>query len=319
MQLTKAEVNEPPGHEIESGPGVGSAHRPDSICATDVRKKESVPVLELEGRSIYYETFGDPADPTLLLVSGLTSQLTAWPEGFCEAFVDRGFHVVRFDNRDCGLSTIFPVGATYTLSEMADDAAQLLTHVSEGPAHVLGISMGGMIVQTLAAERPELVATMTSYASSTGNPDVGHPTPEAWKLLMAPAPTNRAEAVAAGVAGKEMWGTKDTWSEEEFGEFCGDNWDRSHPDGGGERQFAAISAAGDRSAQVATISCPSLVIHGDADTLINVSGGQHTAELIPDCEYIEVEGMGHDIPITEWPMIVSVVTNLVVRAAAGAR
>lgn len=274
-----------------------------------------MPVLELADRSINHETFGSPSDPLLLLVSGLTSQLTSWPVEFCEAFVDRGFHVARFDNRDCGLSTIYPADATYTLSDMADDAAELIQHLTSEPAHVLGISMGGMIVQTLTAERPELVASMTSYASTTGNPDVGMPTPEAWKLLTAPAPTTREEAVAAGIAGKHVWGTADTWNEEEWGAFSGDNWERSHPEGGGERQFAAISAAGDRSASVSTIQRPTLVIHGDADTLISPSGGRHTAELIEGAEYIEVEGMGHDIPITEWPMIVATVTTLAARAA----
>jgi pimeloyl-ACP methyl ester carboxylesterase len=273
-----------------------------------------MPVLELADRSIYHETFGDPADPLLLLVNGLTSQLTMFPVEFCEAFVDRGFHVARYDNRDCGLSTILPEGASYTLSDMADDAARMIEHLSDEPAHVFGISMGGMIVQTLAAERPELVASMTSFASTTGNPDVGMPTPEAWELLIAPAPTTREEAIEAGLAGKRMWGTADTWDPVEWAEFCGANWDRSHPEGGGERQFAAISAAGDRSASVATIGRPSLVIHGDADTLIGASGGRHTAELIPGAEYVEVENMGHDIPITEWPMIVSLVTSLAVRA-----
>ncbi len=274
-----------------------------------------MPVLELADRSIYHETFGNPEDPLLLLVNGLTSQLTMYPVEFCEAFVDRGFHVVRYDNRDCGLSTIFPADATYTLSDMADDAAQLIQHLSDEPAHIFGISMGGMIVQTLAAERPELVASMTSYASTTGHPDVGMPTPEAWELLTAPAPTTREEAIAAGVAGKHMWGTKDTWDPSEFAELCGTNWDRSHPEGGGDRQFAAIAASGDRSDAVATIRRPTLVIHGDADTLIGASGGRHTAELIPGAQYIEVEGMGHDIPITEMPMVVSAVTSLAVGAS----
>jgi len=267
-----------------------------------------VPYVEAEGRTLYAESFGDVADPPLLLVNGLTSQMLSWPEDFCLAFVDRGFFVMRFDNRDVGLSTIFTNGPDYTLSDMADDCVEVLAHFGFERAHVMGISMGGMIVQTLAIDHPEVVASMTSYASRTGNKDFGEPTPEARAQLMAPEATTREEHIANGIKGKEIWGTADTWSEEEFGEFMGALWDRGQPRGGGARQYAAVMESGNREDALANLDVPTLVIHGDADTLITPAGGQRTADVIPGAQYVEIEGMGHDIPITEWPQIVQLVT-----------
>lgn len=273
-----------------------------------------MPYVEAPGRRLYAETFGNADDAGLVLINGLTSQMTLWPVEFCEAFVDRGFFVIRFDNRDCGYSTVFGDGDSYTLSDMADDAAQLIEHFGIAPAHVVGMSMGGMIAQVLAAERPDIVATMTSLASTTGNPDVGQPSPEAIAALLVNSATTREEAERIGVAGKRVWGTKDTWDEAEWATFSGDNWERSHPDGGGLRQYSAMHLSGNRDEQLKTITVPSLVIHGSEDTLIDVSGGRHTAELIEHCEYLEIEVMGHDLPMVEWPQIVQAVTSLAARA-----
>jgi pimeloyl-ACP methyl ester carboxylesterase len=267
-----------------------------------------MPYINAVGRTIYAESFGNPDDPSMLLVNGHTSQLTSWPVAFCEAFVDRGFFVMRFDNRDTGLSTKFVDGPEYTLSDMADDCIEVLNHYDATPAHVMGISMGGMIVQTLAIDHPEAVASMTSYASRSGHPDFGNPTEEAMAAMVTPEATTRAEAEARGVAGKHIWGTADTWSEEEWAKFSGDNFDRSPPDGGGARQYGAILASGSRDEALSKIDIPTLVIHGSADTLITPPGGQHTADVIPNAQYLEIEHMGHDIPITEWPQIVQVVT-----------
>lgn len=274
-----------------------------------------MPYVQAPGRQLYVETFGNPGDPLLLLINGITSQMTLWPEPFCEAFVDRGFFVVRFDNRDCGLSTIYPADAVYSLSDMADDAAQIIEHFEAAPAHLFGMSMGGMIAQVLAAERPELCATMTSYASTTGHPEVGLPSDAALHALLRPPATTREEAMENGVAGKRIWGTPDTWNEDDWARFSGDNWERSNPAGGGIRQLNAVMAAGNRDEQVRTISVPTLVIHGELDTLIDPSGGRHTAELIDGAEYLEIEGMGHDIPITEWPRIVQAITAHAARHA----
>jgi len=235
--------------------------------------------------------------------------LTLYPEGFCEAFVDRGFFVIRFDNRDVGFSTKFVDGPDYTLSDMADDCVAVLRHFDAVPAHVFGTSMGGMIAQTLAIDHPEIVASLTSHASSSGHPDMGWPSPEAFDALFAPEPTTREEAAASGIVGKKIWGTPDTWSEEEWGEFSAANFDRSPPEGAGARQWNAVVASGNRDDQLRQLDVPTLVIHGGIDTLIAPSGGQHTAEVIPHAVYEELEGVGHDLPITEWPHIVSLVTR----------
>ncbi len=263
---------------------------------------------------LHVEVMGPDDGPTLLLVNGLTSQLTSWTDPFCEAFVDRGFLVVRYDNRDCGLSTILDADDSYSLSDMAMDARLVGEAVGGVPMHVFGISMGGMIVQTLAAEHPAVVASMTSFASSTGNPDVGQPSEEAWDAILAPEATSRKEFVDGWLAGKRIWGTDETWTEEDVRAVAAAAWDRSPPAGGGLRQLQAIRNAGNRDEQVKTIQCPSLVMHGDADSLIDVSGGRHTAALIEGSTYVEVEAMGHDIPIPEWPMIVEQVTRLAASA-----
>ncbi len=273
-----------------------------------------MPHVEAEGRSIFTDSFGNPEDPALLLVNGLTSQMISWDEMFCQAFVDRGFFVIRYDNRDTGLSTFFIDGPEYTLSDMADDGIEVLNHYGVEKAHIFGISMGGMIVQTMAIDHPDRVLSMTSYASRSGHPDFGNPTQEAMDALMAPEPTTREEAIAAGIRGKKIWGTDNTWTEEEFGAFCGECWDRSQPRGGGARQYAAILESGNRDDALSTLDVPTLVIHGDADTLITEPGGRHTADVIPGAEYVVIDGMGHDIPMPDWPQIVQLVTLLAGRA-----
>ena len=279
-----------------------------------------MPLVEAEGRSLYAESFGDPSDPALLLISGITSQLTSWPELFCEALVDRGFFVIRFDNRDVGLSSNFIDREQYSLSDMADDCVEVLRYFDASPAHVMGMSMGGMIAQILAIEQPETMLSMISYAASSAQHDFGNPTEEAVMALLRPAPTNRAEAEITGVEGKRVWGTPDTWDEAEWAAFSGDNFDRAAPaEGSGLRQFMALDQSGQWDESLAKIDVPTLVIHGSIDPLINPDGGRHTAEVIPNASYEEIEGMGHDLPITEWPHIVSLVTNHAVQAANSPR
>ena len=175
--------------------------------------------------------------------------------------------------------------------------------------------MGGMIAQVLAIEHPEVMLSMISYASRTGHPDFGNPTEEALVALLQPQPTNRAEAEALGVQGKRVWGTPDTWDEGEWAKFSGDNYERANHEGSGLRQFLAIDASGNRDDELAQIEVPTLVIHGSIDPLIPPDGGRHTADVIPGAIYEEIEGMGHDLPITEWPHIVEVVTSHAVAAA----
>lgn len=274
-----------------------------------------MPYIEAEGRTLYAESFGDVADPPLLLVNGLSSQMLSWPEEFCLAFVDRGFFVMRFDNRDVGLSTIFPEGSSYTLSEMADDCVEVMSHFGFDSAHVMGISMGGMIGQVLAIDHPEAVLTLTSYASKTGNPKFGAATEEANAALMAPEPTTREESIASNIRGKRIWGTEGGWNEEEFAEFVGRCWDRSEPRGGGARQYAAIMASGNREDSLAKLEVPTLVIHGSADPLIPASGGERTAAVIPNAQYEVIDDMGHDVPMPDWPQIVQLVTMHAANAA----
>lgn len=273
-----------------------------------------MPMVEAPGRSIYAESFGRPDDPALLLISGLGSQMTSWPVDFCEAFTDRGFFVMRFDNRDVGLSTKFSDGDHYTLSEMAEDGIEVMTHFGVERAHVMGSSLGGMIAQTLAIDHPERVLSLTSYISTTGNPEYGESTQEALDALLLPDASTREEAVERDLVGKRIWGTEGAWSVEEFERFTLDNFDRSPPDGGSARQYAAIHAAGDREPALAELTVPTLVIHGELDPLIDASGGRRTAEVVPGATYLEIEGMGHDLPITEWPQIVSAVTAHAVNA-----
>lgn len=276
-----------------------------------------MPYVEAEGRTLYAESFGDASDPALLLVAGLTGQLLSYPVEFCEAFVDRGFFVIRMDNRDVGLSTKFVDGPEYALTDMADDCIEVLNYFEVGRAHIFGISMGGMIVQTMAIEHPDRVASMTSYASTTGNPDFGRATDEAIAALTAPEATTREQSIANSLAGKRVWGTPDTWSEEDAAADFGNAWDRAQSPGGGLRQMKAINASGNREEALAKLDVPTLVIHGSIDTLITVSGGQRTAQVIPGAEYVEIEGMGHDIPITELPHVVQLVT-MHAAAAGGA-
>jgi pimeloyl-ACP methyl ester carboxylesterase len=270
-----------------------------------------MPLVEAEGRSLYAESFGQQDDPPLLLISGLTSQLTSWPVALCEAFVDRGFFVMRFDNRDVGLSTNFTGREPYTLSDMADDCLEVLNYFDASPAHIVGVSMGGMIAQTLAIDHPGTVASMTSVMSSTRPLEEADYSPELIEelaSLMLTEPQTRSEAEELGVRGKEVWGTPDTWDASEHASFCGDNFDRAPLNGGGDRQYAAIVASGDRDSALAKIDISTLVLHGGADVLIDPARGRHTAEVIPNSTYIEIDDMNHDMPMTEWPQIVQLVT-----------
>lgn len=273
-----------------------------------------MPHVQAEGRTLYAESFGLEGDPALLLISGLGSQLISYSEDFCKAFVDRGFFVIRMDNRDVGLSTYFEEGDEYSLSDMAEDCVAVLKHFGAVPAHIFGFSMGGMIAQTMAIEHPDKVISLISGASRTGHPEFGRASDEANKALLQPEATTREQFIADRLAGKHIWGTPDTWHEEDMTRAYEEAWDRGQSPGAGRRQMAAIAASGDREGGLAKLDLPALVIHGGADPLIDSSGGQRTAEVIPGATYVEIEGMGHDIPITELPHIVSLITTHVAQA-----
>ncbi len=255
---------------------------------------------------IHYETFGDPADPTLVLVNGLGSQCINYPVAWCEKFVARGFHVVRFDNRDVGLSTKFDdhptdgSGAAYRLSDMAADVIAVLDALGVARAHVMGLSMGGMIVQTLAIEHADRLETMTSVMSSTGEPGFGQGSAEAIALLTAPPATDRESAIQAWVDGLRVWGSPAFADEDRWRADAARAFDRCFDPSGPTRQFLAVLASRPRAEQLRRVTVPTLVIHGDCDTLIDAAGGRRTAELIPGSRFELIEGMGHDYPPELW-------------------
>ncbi len=266
---------------------------------------------------IYYETFGDPTDPTLLMVNGLGSQCINYHEEWCAMFVAKGLQVVRFDNRDVGLSSKFdeaPVGsdgAAYHLSDMANDAIAVLDAIEVERAHVMGLSMGGMIVQTMAIEHPDRLLSMTSVMSRTGEPDSGQSTPEAFALLTGPPATDRESYVAGHIAGLHVWGSPAFADEARWRRDAERAFDRCFHPSGTARQFRAVGASPDRADGLRDVTTPSLVIHGDRDTLIDISGGRRTAELIPGARFEAIEGMGHDYPPQLWDRWVELVSSFV--------
>ena len=256
---------------------------------------------------IYYETFGVPTDPPLLLVNGLGSQCINYRVEWCERFVAAGHFVIRFDNRDVGLSSRFP-DTPYTLSDMAADAVAVLDDLAIERAHVMGLSLGGMIVQTMAIEHPDRLLTMTSVMSRTGDADTGRSTEAALQRFMAPAPVDRASYIAASIENLRTWGSPACFDEERIAANAGEAFDRSFDPDGQTRQAKAAMASGSRTEALRTVGVPTLVLHGDADTLIDQSGGRRTAEAIPGARFVLIEGLGHDYPPQYWDQWVELVT-----------
>lgn len=268
--------------------------------------------------TLAYETHGDPSDPTVLLVMGLGVQLLGWDDGFVQQLVDRGLHVVRFDNRDVGESTHLSDAppadlaaafsgdfstAAYALADMAGDTAALVEALDLGPVHVVGASMGGMIAQELAIQRPDLVASLTSIMS-TPAPSIGPPTQEAAQVLLSPPATDRDGAIARSVLGSQVIGSPGfPTSKDVLRERAAAAFDRSFDPPGVARQLVAIQAGGDRSERLAGVSARTTVVHGLADPLVQVAGGRATAEAVPGARLELVEGMGHDLPEQLWPRI----------------
>jgi pimeloyl-ACP methyl ester carboxylesterase len=283
---------------------------------------------------IEYDTFGSPDDPALLLVMGFTAQLIAWDVEFCELLAARGHFVIRFDNRDCGLSTHFdgehvqlpaimsaslsgdelpPV--PYTLSDMAADAVGLLDHLGVDRAHVMGASMGGMIAQTIVVEHSERCLSLISVMSSPGDPRAGKPTPEALQVLMSVPPSDR-DAFIAAADRTVVWTSKRHHDAQRARDRAAAFYDRAFSPEGAGRQLAAIYASGDRTEALGGVDVPTLVIHGRDDTLISPDGGTLTAEAIPTASLLLLADMGHDLPVPLWPIIVDAVTSHTINAAA---
>lgn len=279
-----------------------------------------MPNVHVNGIDIEYEELGSPEDPGFLLVMGFSAQLTAWDERFCAELASRGYRVVRFDNRDVGLSSRVTDGpapdiakatsgdhssASYTIEDMADDAAGLIDALGLAPAHVLGASMGGMIVQSLAIRHPDKVASLCSVMSTTGRTSVGQASPEAMGALLSPPPSNREEAGARGVAVAKVIGSPAHPAEESVvRERAMAAYDRAYDPAGVARQLVGIMASPDRTAALASVTVPTLVIHGADDPLIGVSGAEATANAIPGAELLVLPGMGHDLPEALWGTII---------------
>jgi len=270
-----------------------------------------------------YETFGDSGDPTVLLVMGLGTQMIAWSEGFCALLVDRGFHVVRFDNRDVGRSTHLtsapaptllelltrrPRRPAYTLADMARDAVGLLDHLGVRAAHAVGASMGGMIAQLMAADYGDRVLSLASIMSSTGALSSGQPALRVYPYFMLPPPRSREAYVDRMVALYGVVGSPGFPSDEaHLRDVAGLSFDRGLNQAGTARQLAAIFDSGSRVADLRRISAPTVVIHGSADRLVATSGGRATARAIRGARLVLVEGMGHDLPRGAWPQIVEAI------------
>jgi pimeloyl-ACP methyl ester carboxylesterase len=263
-----------------------------------------------------YQRLGDPSDPVVLLVMGLATQMIGWPDGFCDELVSRGLHVIRFDNRDVGLSTHLhdapapdvqaafsgdTSSAAYTLSDMAADTAGLLDALALDSAHVVGASMGGMIAQTLAIEHPDRVRSLISIMSTTGDREVGQSTAEALAALLSPPPRSREEAMDRAVSLFGVIGSPGyELDEAAVRERTAMAYDRANDPLGVARQLVAIVASPDRTGRLRSLSVPTLVIHGGGDALIDVSGGRATADAVPGASLLVVEGMGHDLPVELW-------------------
>ncbi|MEO9140203.1 MAG: alpha/beta fold hydrolase [Jatrophihabitans sp.] len=271
------------------------------------------------GIEIAYETLGDPGGHPVLLIMGLGGQLIAWPDRFCEDLAARGCYVIRFDNRDVGASTHFHEApmpnlmaafmgdlstATYTLDDMAQDAFGLLDALEVSAAHVVGMSLGGMIAQAMAIRSPDRVLSLTSIMS-TPDPALSNPTPQAQAALMTPLPSSRDEAVEqAVVAGRVVASPANPLDEEWMREVAGRSWDRAPDPVGIMRQTMAVYASGARTDALRELPVRTLVIHGADDPLINVAAGRLTAELIPDARLVVLPGMGHDLPQALWPQLI---------------
>jgi pimeloyl-ACP methyl ester carboxylesterase len=280
---------------------------------------------------ICFETFGDPADPAMLLIMGLGTQMLAWHEDFCEQLAARGFFVIRHDNRDIGRSSrLGHLGApplwkivrrdrhpAYTLADMAGDSVGVLDHLGIRRAHVVGASMGGMIAQTIAIRFPHRVLSLVSIMSNTGSFWTGQPAMGMYALLLRPAPKDRDAYIRHGVElFTKIGGSGYEPDIEDLRDIAARSFDRGHDAAGPLRQLHAIVADRDRAQQLRRLRVPTTVIHGADDKLVRPSGGRATAKAIPGARLLEIAGMGHGLPRAAWPRILDAIAENAGRAAA---
>jgi pimeloyl-ACP methyl ester carboxylesterase len=261
---------------------------------------------------ICYQTFGDPAGPALLLVMGLGGPMTWWDPVFCQKLADRGFHVIRYDNRDTGRSSRArgrvtrrdivqaalgrPTRPPYTLVDMAHDGVALLDHLGHDAAHVVGVSMGGMIAQTMAMHFPDRVRSLTSIMSSTGRRFVGWQDPRLLPMLLARRSSREAYIETSGRLWKLIGSPLYPDTTETVRQRAAETYDRGVSRAGVARQMVAILTQPDRTRDLRELDVPTLVIHGLSDKMVHVSGGRATARAVAGAELLLVPGMGHDVP-----------------------
>jgi pimeloyl-ACP methyl ester carboxylesterase len=284
------------------------------------------------GIDIAYETHGDPRDPAVLLVMGLGGPLIWWDSEFCDRLAERGFFVIRFDNRDIGHSTRFTGRGgsrrqmvrtflgdrrriPYSMSDMADDAFGLLDCLGISSAHLVGVSMGGMIAQTMAISHPERVRSLTSVMSTTGRKSVGWQDPRLLPKMLSGNGTTREDYLDAAMRMWALIGSPDYPPDpDRVRTRAGETFDRGVSVAGVSRQVLAILSQPDRTEALTKLDMPALVIHGLADRLVHSSGGRATADAIPGAELLLIPGMGHDLPIQLWPMIIDAIARNAARA-----
>lgn len=286
-------------------------------------------LAEANGIELAYDTFGNAQDPPMLLIMGLGSQMILWDEDFCRQLASEGYLVIRFDNRDIGLSTKFngvsvpdPTVVTealvrgkvpwlpYTLEDMATDAMALMDVLGYSSAHIVGESMGGMIGQILAVRFPKRLRTLTSIMSSTGDPELPPPKQEVLEILYAPFPTDRNGYIDAFVrAFKVLSGPELPFDSDRARKWAEKSFDRGLNPPGVARQYAAILAAGNRTAELKTVTVPTLVVHGDADPLMLLECGKATAAAVPGAKLRIIKGMGHALPESAWQQVIAAIAD----------
>lgn len=287
-----------------------------------------MPQAQLANVSLEYDTFGDAKNKPLLLIMGLGAQMIHWDEEFCQQLADQGYYVIRHDNRDVGLSTVFEgdfdmmalmadvlAGKTpdvpYTLDDMAADSIGLLDHLGVKQAHVCGASMGGMIAQLVACNYPERTLSLTSIMSSTGNPDLPKSTPEAQAALMAPRPDGEQETIERAIENAKVIGSSGfEFDPERTAKRAIEAYRRSFNPMGVARQMAAIAANGDRREKLNKLDVPCVVIHGTTDPLVPLTGGEDTHKNIKGSRFVKIEGMGHDLPPGAWPQVIEAISSV---------
>jgi pimeloyl-ACP methyl ester carboxylesterase len=291
-----------------------------------------MPRAQTGGVELEYEVVGDPGARPLLVVQGLGAQLVSVEEGFCAELVARGFLVVRFDNRDVGLSTRLDgagppdlaaiwqgdhASLAYTLGDMADDAAGLLDAIGVTAAHLAGISLGGMIAQLVAIRHPEKVRSLASIMSTTGDRRVGQPSAEGAGVLFTPMPAERERYLEQAVANARLAlaGSAFPLDLEAIRRGAARSYDRAYDPAGVARQLAAALAAGDRTEALRSLRVPALVVHGEVDRIIGVDGGEATAAAIPGARLLRIPGLGHELPPGAWTTVADAIADNAARAS----